>query len=135
MVMKKIILILAFAIYVFAQTIHLNNFTTDLFSKINKEPEEITLSLVINGRYVQDEKYKVIDALNIVIGSFYAEELLTSQGKESFKKLLIEYAAKKHSVDIDNIYILKLKINQNLSTNNIINILKKSGCCQNLAKK
>jgi len=133
--MKKIILILAFAMYIFAQTIHLNNFSTDLFSKIDKTPKELTLSLIIDGRYVQDEKYKVIDALNIVIGSFYAEDLLTSQGKESFKKLLIKYAAKKYSVDIDDIYILKLKINQNLSTDDIVSILKKAGCCKNSSEK
>jgi hypothetical protein len=128
--MKKILLFMVLPILLFAQTLDVNNFTTDIFSKIDKAPKEVNLSLVIEGRYVKDENYKIIDAINVVIGSFYVENLITSQGKESFKKLLIEYAAKKYSVDIDDIYIQKFKILQSPSTDEIVKALKKEGCCK-----
>ncbi len=128
--MKKILLFMALTIFLFAQTLDINNFTTDIFSKIDKTPKEVSLSLIIEGRYVKDENYKIIDALNVVIGSFYVENLITSKGKEDFKKLLIEYSAKKYSVDIDNIYIQKFEISQNPSTDDFIRILKKEGYCK-----
>jgi len=129
--MKKILLLIILPVFIFAQTLDVNNFTTDIFSKIDKAPKEVKMSLIIVGSYVQDENYKIIDALNVVIGSFYVENLITSKGKEDFKKLLIKYAAKKYSVDIDNIYIQKFEISQNPSTDDIINALRESGCCKN----
>ncbi len=128
--MKRFFIVLFFPLLLSAQMLNVNNFTTDLFSKIDKSPKEIKLSLMIEGRYVKNENYKIIDALNITIGSFYVEDLLTSKGKEALKKLLINYAAKKYSVDIDDVYIQKLMINQNPSTNDIVSALKKEGCCK-----
>ena len=42
---------------------------------------KIIIDLMIEGRYVEEESFKVVDALNVVIGSFFAEDLLTSKGK------------------------------------------------------
>ncbi len=129
--MRKIVLIFVFAISLFAQTLHIDNFTTDIFSNSQKSLQKIRLSLVVEGRYVEDESYKVIDALNVVIGSFYVETLATSKGKEDLKKLLINYSAKKHSVDIDEIYITDFEIvKQSASTDEIVEALKKEGCCK-----
>jgi hypothetical protein len=127
--MKKL-LIFILPLMLSAQMLTLDHFTTDLFSKIDKSPKEITLSLMIEGRYVEDENYKVIDALNVVIGSFYAEDLLTSKGKEALKSALINYAAKKYGVDIDEVYIQKLMMEQNPSADEIVSALKKEGCCK-----
>ncbi len=128
--MKKILFFMILPIFLFAQVLNVDNFTTDIFSKIDKTPKEVKMTLVIEGRYVKDEKYKIIDGINVIIGSFYVENLITSKGKENFKKLLIQYVANKYSVDIDNIYILKFLIVQNPSTNEIVSILKEEGCCK-----
>ncbi len=93
------------------------------------------INLIIEGRYVEDEKYKVIDALNVVIGSFYVENLATSQGKENLKKLLKEYSAKKHDVDIDDVYILSFRIDEDkipFSLDDLIKKLKDEGCCEKI---
>ena len=132
--MKKIILLIFFMILSMqAQTLHINNFTTDLFSSNSKELRKINMNLVIEGRYVEDESFKVIDALNVVIGSFYVENLATSQGKENLKKLLKEYSAKKHSVDIDDIYILNFAVGEDghsFTLDDLVKRLKDEGCCK-----
>ncbi len=128
--MKKFFILLLLPLFLSAEMLNINNFSTDIFSKIDKTPKKITLSLMIQGRYVKDENYKILDALNVVIGSFYIENLLTSKGKENFKKLLINYTAQKYSIDIDNVYIEKLIIDQNSSANDIISALKQGGCCK-----
>lgn len=115
-----------------AQTLHLDNFTTDIFSSVSKELKRVDMNLVIEGRYVEDENFKVIDALNVVIGSFYIENLATSQGKENLKKLLIKYSAKKYGVDIDEVYILNFSVEKNnpsFDINDLIKRMKDEGCC------
>ncbi len=128
--MKKFFILLLLPLFLSAEMLNINNFSTDIFSRTDKTPKKITLSLMIQGRYVKDENYKILDALNVVIGSFYIENLLTSKGKENFKKLLINYTAQKYSIDIDNVYIEKLIIDQNSSANDIISALKQGGCCK-----
>lgn len=113
------------ALSVFAQMVHVDDFSSEVFSKIKKKPVPIAMSLVFEGRYVKDEGYKIVDALNVVVGSFYFEDLITSQGKENLKKAIIAYCSKKYSVDIDNIYIQK--INSQPSIKEIIDALKKEG--------
>ena len=63
---------------------------------------------------------KVIDALNIVIGSYYAEDLVTSRGKELLKSTLIAYAKKMHNLTIDTIYIKDLIVKTNPSVKEIV---------------
>ena len=133
--MKKIILFLACLLSLQAQTLRVNHFTTDIFSSTSKKLKKVDINLIIEGRYVEDEKYKVIDALNVVIGSFYVENLATSQGKENLKKLLKEYSAKKHDVDIDDVYILSFRIDDDkipFSLDDLIKKLKDEGCCEKI---
>ena len=133
--MKKVILLIVCLLSLQAETLKLDHFTTDIFSSVSKELKKVDLSLIIEGRYVEDEKYKVIDALNVVIGSFYVENLATSQGKENLKKLLKEYSAKKHDVDIDDVYILSFRIDDDkipFSLDDLIKKLKDEGCCEKI---
>lgn len=127
--MKKLLFLFIITLSLQAQTLHIDHFTTDIFSSSSKELKKIDISLIVEGRYVEDESYKIIDALNVVIGSFYIESLATSQGKENLKKLLKEYSAKKHSVDIDEVYITNFELVDKPSVNEIIKALKKEGCC------
>ena len=126
--MKKIIFILLVVVAsLSAQMLNIDDFSSEVFSKVTKKPVTINLNMMVEGRYVEDESYKIIDALNIVIGSFYLEDLLTSQGKIKLKETLKSYTTNKYSVDIDNIYIQKLQTKPN--TQEIIDALKKEGMC------
>jgi len=126
--MKKIIFVLLLVIAsLSAQMLNIDDFTSELFSKVTKKPVTVNLKMMVEGRYVEDESYKIIDALNIVIGSFYLEDLLTSQGKIKLKETLKSYTTNKYSIDIDNIYIQKLQTQPN--TQEIIDALKKEGMC------
>jgi hypothetical protein len=126
--MKKMIVVLLFAVLsLYAQMLDVDDFTAEVFSRVTKKPATINLSLMIEGRYVEDESYKIIDALNIVIGSFYLEDLITSQGKQKLKEAIKSYTTSKYSIDIDNIYIQKLQSQPN--TQEIIDALKKEGMC------
>ena len=126
--MKKIMIIsLLTALSLFAQMLNVDNFSAEVFSRVTKKPVTINLNMMFEGRYVEEESYKIIDALNIVIGSFYLEDLITSQGKEKLKETIKSYTTSKYSIDIDNIYIQKLQSQPN--TQEIIDALKKEGMC------
>ncbi|NOX15243.1 MAG: hypothetical protein GXP61_04335 [Epsilonproteobacteria bacterium] len=126
--MKKILVILlVVVINLTAQMLNIDDFSSVVFSRATRKPVTITLNLMVEGRYVEDESYKIIDALNIIIGSFYWEDLITSRGKESFKTALKNYTTKKYSIDIDNVYIQKIQSQP--STQEIIDALKKEGLC------
>ena len=126
--MKKILIILLFAVLsLSAQMLNVDDFSAEVFSRVTKKPVTIDLSMMFEGRYVEEESYKIIDALNIVIGSFYLEDLITSQGKQKLKEAIKSYTTSKYSIDIDNIYIQSLKSQPN--TQEIIDALKKEGMC------
>lgn len=108
--MKKIFALAFAAVMAFAETLNIDNFETDLYSRDAKSSiKKVSISLRLEGRDVVDNEAYVLDALNVVIGSFYVEDLLTSLGKEKFKDTLAKYTAKKHSVDIDEVLIISLK--------------------------
>lgn len=135
--MKRYIFIFfLICINLFSQKLEIEEFQTDVYSKnSNVALQKISISMIIIGRYVDDESYKVVDALNVVVGSFFAEDLFTSSGKEGLKKGLISYTSKKHGVEIDDIYIKKFYILNSSKTEEIINAMKKEGCCQMSYKK
>lgn len=128
--MKKILLFLLFlSTFMSAQTLILENFEADLYSKkANLETKKISLNIYLEGRYVDDESHKIVDALNVVIGSFFAEDLITSKGKSSLKQTLTKFCEKEYGVDIDGIYINSLKIVDSVDLNELIRKLKESGC-------
>jgi len=108
-------------------TFEVSDFGATLFSKFSKKPVQIETSMIFEGRDVDVYDFKIVDALNIVIGSFYAEDLLTSKGKEALKKGIIKYTSDKYGVDIDNIYIRKFTLIQNVTAKALIKELDKEG--------
>lgn len=129
--MKRIFLaILLLHVSVFAETFVINQFRANVFAKSDKKPVEVDISLVFEGRDVLVYDYKVIDTLNIVIGSYYAEDLVTSRGKELLKATLIAYAKKTHQITIDQIYIKDLIVKTNPSVKEIVDAIKKEGIFQ-----
>ena len=127
--MRKILFILLLSVLCLQadETLHVNEFEVSLFSKLSKEPVQLETSLIFEGRDVEVYDFKIIDALNVVIGSFYAEDLLTSKGKEGLKQAIINYTSDKHSIDIDHIYIQKLNIIKDVTAKIIIDELRREG--------
>jgi len=114
----------------FAETLVLEHFKANVFAKSDKKPVEAMVGLIFEGKEVKLYEYKVVDALNIVIGSYFAEDLVTSRGKELLKSTLIAYAKKTHGLVIDAVYIKELTVKTNPSTKEIVDAIKKEGVFQ-----
>lgn len=125
-----LVLILSLHVSLFAEVLTLDNFHANVFSKVDKKPVDISLGLIFEGDEVKLHDYKVIDALNVVIGSYYAEDLVMSRGKELLKSTLIAYTKKTHSLTIDTIYIKELSVKMNPSVKEIVEAIKKEGVFQ-----
>lgn len=114
----------------FAETLVLDHFKANVFAKSDKKPVEAMVGLIFEGKEVKLYEYKVVDALNIVIGSYFAEDLVTSRGKELLKATLIAYAKKTYGLVIDAVYIKELTVKTNPSTKEIVDAIKKEGVFQ-----
>ena len=128
--MKKLFLSLVFGVFAFADVLKVSDFQTDIYSKAGQNlTKKISMNLEVVGRDVEENEAYVLDALNVVVGSFYVEDILTSMGKEKFKELFMKYAAKKHSLDIDDVLILNIKVINNLELSEIIKAIKNQNLC------
>ena len=128
--MRVITLIFLLSSFLFADVIEIKNFESDLFSKDRNRLKKIEFSLLFDGRDLQENRHKIIDALNIVISSFYIEDLFTSKGKERFKVVLTKYISKKYAVDIDDIFIQKFRVKDNVTVDAFIDALRDEGFCR-----
>ncbi|EAI5647803.1 hypothetical protein BIU14_06195 [Campylobacter fetus] len=128
--MRKPILFVLFCVSMIAGTLHIDNFESDLYSKSGaNNMKKISMSLEFIARDENVNESAIYDSLNVVVGSFYAEDLMTSRGKESFKTTLIKYISKKYSLDIDEIYIISLKILNEIDIEKIIKAIKERDLC------
>jgi hypothetical protein len=132
--MKKIALFLIFTAFLKADVVEIKNFESDLFSKNGQVLKKVEYSLLFDGRYLKENRHKIVDSLLVVISSFYIEDLFTSKGKERFKKVIKQYANKKYSLEIDDIFIQKFKIKENVTVDEFIEALKKEGYCKSKQK-
>ncbi|BCX79345.1 flagellar basal body-associated FliL family protein [Campylobacter sp. 19-13652] len=115
-----------------ADILQIKEFSTDVYSKMAANAtKKVSLSLEVIGRDMGDNEAYVLDALNVIIGSFYVEDLLTSRGKERLKSEFIKYAAKKHSIDIDTVLILGLRVVEDLSLERVLAAIKERNLCSN----
>ena len=128
--MKKLFLSLVFGVFAFADVLKVSDFQTDIYSKAGQNlTKKISMNLEVVGRDVEENEAYVLDALNVVVGSFYVEDILTSMGKEKFKELFMKYAAKKNSIDIEDVLILNMKVKNNLYLSEIIKAIKSQNLC------
>ena len=124
--MKKVLLLLLFTgSLLYGELWKIPDFKADLFSKQGNKLRKIELSIMFDGDNVRTNDYKLLDALNVVISSFYIEDLFTSQGKERFKDLLQKYILKKYMMDIDFIYILRLTIHEEIDVDQLLQKIEK----------
>lgn len=105
--MKWIIFSFVIAVNIFANTLSIENFKTDLYSKTgNNVLKTIELNLEFEGENLEEKK--IIDALNTIISSYFYEDLFTEIGKANFKETLLKFSNKKYKTQIKNIYLLKV---------------------------
>lgn len=124
--MKKLLISLFLVLPLIGETIEIDEFVTDIYSKNSNSLKKIEMSLVIETN-TTDSLYKVKDALNIVVSSFYVEDLFTSKSKEAFKVILSEYVKKKYLIDVKNIYIQSLQLKSSQTAKEILELLKQEG--------
>ena len=123
--MKRLIFSIFAVVPLLAQTVQIDNFQTDIFSKNSNNLKKIKLDLVFDiNSTLPTPEYKLKDALNIVISSFYIESLFTSQTKENFKALLTNYLSKKYDIKVDSIYITNMQIVNQIDLDKLVEKLK-----------
>lgn len=128
--MRKIFLIFAIFVFSYGESVFINDFQSDLYSKSGaNNMKKITMNLEIDTRDDNVNKSAIYDALNIIVGSYYVEDIMTSLGKENFKATLMKYLSKKYSIDIDQIYILSLKIVNEVDIDKIIEAIRQKNLC------
>jgi hypothetical protein len=124
--MKKLLFLLIFSSsLLFGELYKISDFETDIFSKDGNRLKKIELSIMFEGDGIRQYDYKLLDALNVVISSFYIEDLFTSKGKERFKDLLQQYVLKKYMIDVDFIYILRFGIKEQVDIDTLLKRIEK----------
>lgn len=132
---KGMTLLFLLSTLLYSDVIEIRNFESDLFSKDRNRLKKIEFSLLFDGRDLKENRHKIVDALNIIISSFYIEDLFTSQGKEKFKTIITKYISKKHAVDIDEIFIQKFRVRDNITVDAFIDALRDEGFCKQNPRK
>lgn len=128
--MKKVVLTLILAVFAFGDSLKVSDFVVDIYSKSQaNSTKKIRLNLELLGRDLEQNEAYVLDALNVIVGSFYVEDLLTSLGKEKFKEAFIKYASKKHGIDMEEVLILGLKVVEKPEIEEIINAIRAKNLC------
>ncbi|MCR8679439.1 MULTISPECIES: hypothetical protein [Campylobacter] len=122
---KAILLVMILCSFGFGDIVSVEGFESDLYSKYDANNlKKISMDLEIITRDDDVPTAPIYDALNIIVGSFYAEDIMTSKGKEGFKTTLIKYIDKKHSIAIEEIYIIKLKFVEETNIQKILDAIK-----------
>lgn len=132
--MKKLFFILFLGGILNSANFNITGFSTDLYSKNNTNMKKIIMDLEIFTPNEANES-AIKDAINVIISSFYAEDLLSSKGKEAFKDAIKKYALSKHKISISEIYILGLKTADEVDISKLIKLVEEHYKKQDLAPK
>ena len=129
--MRKIVISTLLVSKIFADSVDMIDFESDLFSKRDQNLKKVVISLHLEGENLEQNSYSLQDSLNILISSYYLEDLLTSKGKEKFKKDFKNYLFNRYKVKISKVYIIKLaKLTAINDIDELIERLKSEGCCK-----
>lgn len=108
--MKKCLLLALLSVFIFAQSVKIENLRTELYSKdAQNSLKKVELSLEFEGANLNANHNKLLDSTNTVISSFFYEDLFTELGKMRFKDTLAKFINKTYQLNVKNIYILSLK--------------------------
>ncbi len=94
-----------------AGQLQIDHMETSLLQKSDKEPVNVDLSLVLQGRDVSDAtRLQLMDVVQTVLGGIWAETLVTATGKQTFKKRVIAQADSRYGLEVDFVYILNVHV-------------------------
>ena len=108
--MKKVLLFLFINLSLYAELLKFDQIDTSIISKKDNSYTNIKLSIVLQGRELQGHKIELMDVVQTIIGSFWAEALITAKGKENFKKMIVNLADKQYGIEVDFVYIQNIRI-------------------------
>ena len=108
----------------FGADFEIKNLEVDLYSKTRKKKKKISMDLHIFTNEVAKSS-AIKDAINVIVSSFYAQDLMSSKGKEAFKEAIKKYSASKYKIKIDDVYILSLKEIDNIDIARLVKQLDK----------
>lgn len=108
----------------FGADFEIKNLEVDLYSKTSSEMKKISMDLHIFTNEVAKSS-AIKDAINVIVSSFYAQDLMSSKGKEAFKEAIKKYSASKYKIKIDAVYILSLKEIDNIDIARLVKQLDK----------
>ena len=108
----------------FGADFEIKNLEVDLYSKTSSEMKKISMDLHIFTSEVAKSS-GIKDAINVIVSSFYAQDLMSSKGKEAFKEAIKKYSASKYKIKIDDVYILSLKEIDNIDIARLVKQLDK----------
>ena len=108
----------------FGDDFEIKNLEVDLYSKTSSERKKISMDLHIFTNEVAKSS-AIKDAINVIVSSFYAQDLMSSKGKEAFKEAIKKYSASKYKIKIDDVYILSLKEIDNIDIKRLVKQLDK----------
>ena len=108
----------------FGADFEIKNLEVDLYSKTSSEMKKISMDLHIFTNEVAKSS-AIKDAINVIVSSFYAQDLMSSKGKEAFKEAIKKYSASKYKIKIDDVYILSLKEIDNIDIARLVKKLDK----------
>ena len=108
----------------FGADFEIKNLEVDLYSKTSSEMKKISMDLHIFTNEVEKSS-AIKDAINVIVSSFYAQDLMSSKGKEAFKEAIKKYSASKYKIKIDDVYILSLKEIDNVDVARLVKQLDK----------
>ena len=108
----------------FGADFEIKNLEVDLYSKTSSEMKKISMDLhIFTSEAAKSSAIK--DAINVIVSSFYAQDLMSSKGKEAFKEAIKKYSASKYKIKIDDVYILSLKEIDNIDIARLVKQLDK----------
>lgn len=108
----------------FGADFEIKNLEVDLYSKTSSEMKKISMDLHIFTNEVAKSS-AIKDTINVIVSSFYAQDLMSSKGKEAFKEAIKKYSASKYKIKIDDVYILSLKEIDNIDIARLVKQLDK----------
>ena len=108
----------------FGADFEIKNLEVDLYSKTSSEMKKISMDLHIFTNEVAKSS-AIKDAINVIVSSFYAQDLMSSKGNEAFKEAIKKYSASKYKIKIDDVYILSLKEIDNIDIKRLVKQLDK----------
>ncbi len=94
----------------FGDRLTIDRLRTTLPDNRQKDLINADISLVLEGRDLKTERFKVMDVIQAALGRYDAQSLLTSQGKDHFKKDIVDLADKRYGIEIDFVYIQNIRL-------------------------